>query len=276
MFLKLNNGNEIPQIAVGTWKLNNKNNIFELCDEALSLGISHIDTATFYENENFIGDWISKQKREDVFITTKLHNNDHDNAVKALDTSLSKLKTNYVDLYLIHWPVNSNGEFNLEKVWRQMESLVISKKARSIGVSNFGIKNLTKLLKICKIKPVVNQIEVHPYLPQYEIRDFCKKNNIIVEAYSPFGSGNDGEYSLVKDKTINEIATKYSATPQQVILSFLLKEGLVVIPRTSSKEHFKSNSKLVDLKYEDHDKIKNISISHRFIDPVSFGEKRFD
>ena len=276
MFLKLNNDYLIPQLAVGTWKIQDQDTLSEILDEALKLGITHVDTAKCYENEHLIGNWLINQKREDIFLTSKLWNDNHDDVAKALDKSLEKLKTNYLDLYLIHWPVNFNGVFDLEHVWKQMEKLVEMKKVRSIGVSNFGIKNLTKLLSFCKIKPVVNQIEIHPYFPQYEVREFCKKANIVVEAYSPFGSVGHNNINLLKYETINKRAQEHSKSPHQVILSFLLGEELVVIPKTSSKKHLKQNSELIELKKHEIQAIKDIEIRCKFIDPSSFGKNRFD
>lgn len=276
MINQLNSGYIIPQIALGTFKLTDEEVLSEVLDEAGRLGYSHIDTAKIYKNEHIIGKWISKNRRGDLFITTKLWNDDHDHVIEALDTSLEKLKTEYVDLYLVHWPVSTTGPFDIEKVWKQMEKAVELKKARSIGVSNFGIKNLTKLLSFCKIKPAVNQIELHPYFPQHEIREFCKNNDIQVEAYSTFGSGETTGLTPCTDPIINEIADEYSISPQQVILSFLIGEGLIVLPRTSSKTHLRENKEMVQLKSEDIEKIKSIKTRMKYIKCKSFGESRFD
>lgn len=275
--VKLNDGNEIPLVGMGTWKLEGET-LYKALEYAYSIGYRHIDTAAFYQNESVIGDFVSNQKecRKELFITTKLWNDCHDDVLGALNGSLERLKMEYVDLYLVHWPVNLTGEFNLEKVWRQMEKLIDMGKARSIGVSNFGVKNLEKLLSFCRIKPVINQIELHPYLPQVEIRNLCRRHCIKVGSYSSFGSDSGQASSLLNDPTLNEIAGRLKCTVRQVILGYLVKNEIIVIPRSKSYEHLKMNWEIVEIGESDVENIDSIERRIRFIDPVSFGEHRFD
>lgn len=276
MYFNLNDGNRMPAIGMGTWQLTDREVLLKALEDAYEIGYRHIDTAAFYGNEQIIGEFLKKYKREEFFITTKLWNTDHDNVLAAANKSLENLGISHFDLYVVHWPVNLNGKFDVKKLWTQMESLVELKKAKSIGVSNFGIKNLTALLSICKIKPAVNQIELHPYLPQDEIRAFCKKKDILVISYSSLGSSSGGNKILRDDPTLNEIASARNITVAQLILSYLISEGIAVIPRSKSKDHLKSNLDLVDITNQEREKIKSIKIRERYVDPKEFGEHRFD
>lgn len=273
--VRLNSGYEIPMIGLGTWELKDKI-LLNALEEAYALGYRHIDTASFYENEHIIGEFLKKHDRNEFFITSKLWNTDHDNALAAINKSLEKLGTDYLDMYLVHWPVNLKGTFDLKKVWTQMEKLVDLKKTRSIGVANFGIKNLTKLLEFCRIKPAILQVEIHPYLPQCELREFCKDNQIQVMSYSSLGSSYGGKVILTKDPVLNEIANRYGRPVQTIILNFLMSEGILVIPRSKSKEHLKTNIQRIELKEEDMQKIRNIKTQYRYIQAKGFGEHRFD
>lgn len=277
MNIKLNNGNELPMIGLGTWQIEGEV-LAKTLEHAYNVGYRHIDTATCYKNEEVIGEFLKRHNREEFFITTKLWNTDHSRVLEALETSLSKLCTDYVDLYLVHWPVNFEGEFDIEAVWKKMEKLVDLKKAKAIGVSNFGISNLKKILSICRIKPAVNQIELHPYLPQNEIRKFCsdKQHQIQVVSYSSLGSSSGVEPMLSKDPVLSEIASTHSCTVQSVILNFLISQGIPVIPRSKSKDHLESNFERIVLNQEEIVKIAEIQIRHRYIDPKAFGEHRFD
>ncbi len=184
--LALNDGQFIPQLGLGVWQTR----AGAMCEAAvlaaLEAGYRHIDTAALYGNEESVGAAIRESgiPREQIFVTTKLWNSDHENPGRALDTSLRKLKFDYVDLYLIHYPVRQRRQS-----WRALEALRAKGKARSIGVSNFTIRHLTELLAETKTVPAVNQVEFHPYLYQRDLLDFCARRAIVLEAYSPLTKG---------------------------------------------------------------------------------------
>ncbi|KAI5169278.1 glycerol 2-dehydrogenase (NADP+) [Pancytospora epiphaga] len=271
----LNSGFKIPAVGLGTWQLTEKESTLQALNAAYDAGYRAIDTATAYHNEQIIGEFLKNKKREEIFITTKLWVTDHDRVREACCESIDRLGVEYLDLYLIHWPVNTKSEFDLEKLWCEMESLVETGKVRSIGVANFGVKNLSKLLKFCKIKPAMNQIELHPYLPQDEILEFCKKHGIQVTSYSSLGSSGT-EKSVKNEPVIIDIAKKYSVTPSTVLLSFCLSLGCCVIPRSKSPEHIRSNYKTVELSPEDMSAIKAIKTRHRYTNHKAFGPNCFD
>ena len=184
--INLNNGIKIPNLGLGVWQIPNGN----VCEEAvlagLSAGYRHIDTAAIYENEESVGNAIRKSNitRKEIFVTTKLWNDDHDDVERAFNESLSRLQLDYVDLYLMHFPVTGRN-----KSWKILEKIYKSGKAKAIGVSNFTIRHLKELLENSDIVPAVNQVEFHPYLYQKELLDFCNKNKIKLEAYSPLTHG---------------------------------------------------------------------------------------
>lgn len=292
---KLSNGYYMPLIGLGTWQIK-ENDIENTINTAISYGYSHIDTAHVYENEAAIGQVIKKYKREDLFITSKLWNTYHLNPEDGLNRSLNDLKLEYLDLYLVHWPVtfkSNNGsgilkdgkyileEFNLEKLWRKMEEFVYNKKVRSIGVSNFGIKNMNKLLKIAKIKPVVLQVECHPYFQQCELKKLCDENKIHMVAYSSFGSNvpvnikNENVPKLIEDKIIRQIAEETNLTCFQVILSFLVSKNISVIPKSTNAKHIKENSELIILDEKYIKQIESIKTNYKFLQLEAFGENRF-
>jgi diketogulonate reductase-like aldo/keto reductase len=195
---------------------------------ALEAGYRHIDTAAMYGNEESVGAAIrmSGIPRENIFVTTKLWNSDHGNPQQALDTSLRKLKLDYVDLYLIHYPVRERRQS-----WRALEALRAEGKARSIGVSNFTIRHLTELLAETKTVPAVNQVEFHPYLYQRDLLDFCAGEGIVIEAYSPLTKG-----ARLKDPKLVAVAKKYSkAEPQPAALSSRLPLADSLFPRSETK-----------------------------------------
>lgn len=232
-------------------------------------------------------------KREDLFITTKIWCDEHGDPLNALEKSLRKLQTDYIDLYLIHYPVtyklddqgcqmlDVNGlpileEFDPVGLWKKMENLVLTKKARSIGVSNFGIYNLSQVINSCKIKPAAIQIEVHPYLKQKEILDFCDKNGITVVSFSSLGSHGINETKLVRnDKDILKIAKKHAKSPSQVILSYLVQNNICVIPKSTNPSHLRENTELVELDEEDNKAIDSIKIYHRYVNPTYLGKDAF-
>ncbi|MHA1268475.1 MAG: aldo/keto reductase [Candidatus Helarchaeota archaeon] len=238
---KMNNGKEIPILGIGTFGMGNAKQTIEAICYALEIGYRHIDTASFYENEKEVGNAIklSGIPRDELFITTKLWNTDHgyNNTIKSLNNSLKKLDLSYVDLFLIHWP---SGGY-LSETWKAMEYLLKQGKCLSIGVSNYMIKHLNDLLKESEIKPVINQIEFHPYLYQKELLNYCNEQNIIVEAYSPLTKG-----IKLNDEKLAEIASRYSKSPAQILLRWALQKEVIVIPKSSNKTRIKENANIFD------------------------------
>jgi len=271
----LNSGFEIPAVGFGTWEMEKREELLNALECVYQAGCRHIDTAAIYGNEGVIGEFLRTKDRSTIFLTTKLWNADHDRVREACAECMKRLGVDYIDLYLVHWPVKKGGMFDVKKVWTQMEDLVYEKKVRSIGVANFGLINLNKVLSFCRIKPAVDQVELHPYLPQDEIREFCTGNSIRVISYSSLGSTVKKD-SVKDDPTIAGIAKKYSVTPTKILLSFCVKVGCCVIPRSCSKEHIADNMQIIDLTDEDVKTIRGIKKRVRFIEIEEFGQHRFD
>ena len=250
MKIKLNNGLEIPQVGFGLYKMEPGQEAEQSVLWALEAGYKHIDTASRYKNEEDVRRAIKKSgiPREEIFVTTKLWNDDFDEPKKALNLSLEKLGLKYVDLYLIHWPVPGKRL----KAWKAMEGFLEEGKCRAIGVSNCAVHHLKEFLENCSVPPAVNQVEFHPWLYQKELLEFCKSKNIVVEAYSPLTRGEK-----LSDPKILEIAKKYSKTSAQVILRWGIQHGIVVLPKSKTKERIKENLDVFDfsLKKEDMEKI---------------------
>ena len=250
--VRLANGNFIPAVGFGTWQATG-NEAYNSVLCALKEGYRHIDTAAAYANEEEVGkainDFIASggAKREEIFVTTKLWNTDHgyDSAAAAIKTSLAKLKLDYVDLYLIHWPNplsfrNCWAQKNAES-WKAMEEAHEKGLLCSIGVSNFCERHLEPLLKIAKIKPVVNQIKLCPGQTQSALVSYCRKLNILLEAYSPFGTGK-----IFTSKEMSNFAEKYGRTIAQICLRWSLQEGFVPIAKSVTSERIKENARVFD------------------------------
>lgn len=258
-FTLLNNGVKMPWVGFGTFKIKDQNTAISSVKEALRLGYRHIDTAAIYGNEEAVGDAIkqSEVKREDIFLTSKLWNTEHnyDNALKAFDESLRKLGTDYLDLYLIHWPGKSNKE-----AWKALEKLYKDGRIRAIGVSNFKIHHLEELINECDIVPTVNQVEYHPEYPQTELHEFCKKHKIQLEAWGPLMQGKIFEIPVMK-----ELSAKYGKTISQIALKWDLQMGVVTIPKSSTKARIKENMDLYDFEISEEDmkKIAELNIGKR-------------
>lgn len=261
--LKLNDGHLIPQLGLGVWQIRAGAACEAAVLAALEAGYRHIDTAAMYGNEESVGAAVRRSgiPREKIFVTTKLWNSDHGNPERALDTSLRKLKLDYVDLYLIHYPVRERRQS-----WRALETLQAKGKARSIGVSNFTIRHLMELLDETKTVPAVNQVEFHPYLYQQDLLDFCVGKGIVIEAYSPLTKGE-----RLKDSKLVAVAKKYTAAePQpaaprsrlllvdklsrrseskstaQILIRWALQHGLVVIPKSANRRRIFENADVFD------------------------------
>lgn len=267
--VKLQNDVEIPIVGLGVFRSNDGEETEKAVKWALESGYTHIDTAMIYENESSVGNAIkdSSVARENIFLTTKLWNEDirQRRAKEAFQESLDKLQTNYIDLYLLHWPVDGMIE-----AWKVLEELYTEGKIKAIGVSNFHKHHLEDLLKHATIKPMVNQIEAHPYLANQELIDYCQSQGIEIQAYSPLGG--DGA-PILKDIVINELAEKYNKTPAQIILRWNIQRNIIILPKSVKQERIISNIQLFDfeLTKEDMEKINTINKNLRTsADPDNF------
>jgi 2,5-diketo-D-gluconate reductase A len=240
----LNNGQTIPQFGFGVF-LVKPDEAQAAVAHALQAGYRHIDTAEMYGNEAEVGAAISRSGlgRGEIFVTTKLDNGDHrpDDARAAFDESLKALGSDYVDLFLIHWPLPGRYDGDFVSTWRTLEEFYRDGRARSIGVSNFQPHHLRRLHQECEIRPAVNQIEVNPYLTQDEVRDFCAEHEIAVEAWSPLARGN-----ALNDPTIDDIARRVGKTPAQVILRWHIERGDIVFPKSVTPSRIRENIDIFD------------------------------
>ena len=265
--LTLSNGVEIPILGFGTYKIEDDEIVLNSVREAIKAGYRHIDTASFYKNEENVGNGIREGlkhtglKRKDIFVTTKVWNTEqgYENTLNAFNNSLQRLNMDYVDLYLIHWPVTKDyadtWQSRIKETWKAMEKLYKEGKIRAIGVSNFLVHHLEELMSSCEIKPMVNQIEFHPGHNQKETVEFCKKHKIVVEAWSPLGRG-----VILENEFLSEIAKKYNRTIAQICLRWIIQQGIVALPKSVTLERIKSNFEIFDfeLSEEDMDKITNM------------------
>ncbi|OXL83271.1 glyoxal reductase [Paenibacillus sp. SSG-1] len=269
---RLNNGIEMPWLGLGVFKVEEGSELVEAVKAAVKHGYRSIDTAAVYANETSVGQGIrealadSGLKREDLFVTSKVWNADlgYDSTIAAYETSLKKLGLDYLDLYLIHWPVA--GKY--KEAWRAMEQLYKDGRVKSIGVSNFQVHHLEDLMKDAEIVPVINQVEFHPMLTQKELRDFTKQHNIQLEAWSPLMQGE-----LLNHPLLKEIAEKYGKSIAQVILRWDLQHGVVTIPKSTKEHRIVENASLFDfeLSQEDMDRIDGLNENRRVgPDPDNF------
>lgn len=248
--IKLNNGLDIPQIGVGTWTLRGDTARQNVC-LALKAGFRHIDTAQGYENESEVGQGIieSGVPRHEIFVTTKVATNimrEGGDAVRqSIDESLTKLKTDYIDLLLIHWPVKDC----VKDTWQVMEGYVRQGKVRSIGVSNFNRHHLEDLLAYAEIRPAINQIEVHPLMTQEENIAYNHELGIQVEAWGPFGQG---DIDVVGHPLLQSLARKYQKTASQIVLRWIVQRDLITIPR-AKPNHFAENQEIMTFSLSDED-----------------------
>lgn len=267
--ITLKNGVFLPVVGFGTYKLKG-----EVCENAvrcaLASGYRHIDTATIYKNEVEVGKAVNNfgLLREEVFITSKLWNLDqgYNTTLRALDESLARLGTSYVDLYLVHWPTASADETltinKREETWRAMEEIYKSGKAKAIGVSNFTVNHLKEMEAYANVLPMVNQVEFHPFLYQKELLEYCRLHDIVVEAYSPLTQGNK-----LTDDRIVAIAKKHDRSAPQILLRWSLQHGMVPLPRSANEEHIIKNIQMFDfeLDMEDMDKLDSMNENLHFL-----------
>jgi diketogulonate reductase-like aldo/keto reductase len=230
--IKLNSGHNIPRIGLGTWKIKN-DEVEGVVINALQLGYHHLDTAKVYGNEIGVGRGIklSHIPRKQIFVTTKLAVWDLSRPQEAFRESLARLGLDYVDLYLIHWPF-----IFWKRAWQGLEKIFTEGKAKSVGVSNFGIRELETMKKFSGLVPAVNQIEITPFLTRSELVNYCQSEGIVVEAYSPLARGK-----RINDPQIAKIAQKYHKTPAQIFLRWGLQRNLVMLPKAQNPEHLKNN-----------------------------------
>ena len=267
--LRLNDGVEIPQLGFGVFQVPPQDTE-DVVTLALEAGYRHIDTAAAYRNEEGVGRAIdaSGLRRDEVFVTTKVFNTDHgrDRALRALDGSLRRLGFDYVDLYLIHWPVPSQDLY--VETWKTLEELRDDGRIRSIGVSNFNPHHVERLGRETKTTPSVNQVELHPYFQQPELRRFDREHGIATEAWSPLGQGHE-----LGDDTIGAIASDHEKSPAQVMLRWHLQLGNVVIPKSVTPERIRENIDLFDFELSgvEMDRIAKLDRNERLgPDPETF------
>lgn len=300
-YITLNDGRKIPQLALGTWNNVDSENTINSVYQAIKIGYRHIDTAAIYKNEEEVGKGIKKAidegivKREDLFVTTKLWGTQHRLSQQAIRQSLDRLGLEYVDLYLIHWPValksrtidpsdpknfltiptkpdepsvrDIDCNWSFVDTYLTLQHLQRSGLTKSIGVSNFSINNLKELFKhpLFKIKPATNQVEVHPLLPQDELIEFCKSEGILIEAYSPLGAADS---PILQNETLLKMAKRLNIEVAQICISWALQRGYVVLPKSSKVDRIRRNfENLIVLSDEDFKAVSGLK--------DQYGEKRF-
>ncbi|KAJ7350394.1 aldo/keto reductase [Mycena albidolilacea] len=254
----LNDGTKIPSIGMGCWMgtPGGGERVYQMCLAALKCGYRHFDTASGYANEEYVGQAIrdSGIPREEIYLTTKL-GGDHHRVKEAFEASLKNLGVPYINLYLMHWPqgfldgkvLGPEEHPTFIETWKEMEKLLETGQVKSIGVSNFSIKTLEQLLPHCSIIPATNQVELHPCLPQNELKAFCEAKGILLTAYSPLGRST----IFMEDKMVQDVAEKNKASPAQVVLSWAVQRGTIVVPKSEDEGRMLANITLVPLSKDD-------------------------
>ncbi|MFE9691530.1 aldo/keto reductase [Micromonospora sp. NPDC005806] len=247
--ISLNDGNTIPQFGFGVFQIDPKDTA-RAVGKALEVGYRHIDTAEMYGNEAEVGQAVraSGLDRRDVFVTSKLNNAFHrpDDARKAFEQTLQALRFDYLDLFLIHWPLPTLYDGDYVSTWKVLEELQRDGRVESIGVSNFQLPHLERLAAEADVVPAVNQIEVHPYFGNEEVRGYDKAHNIITEAWSPIAQGK-----VLNDPTIVDIADEVGRTPAQVVLRWHVQRGDIVFPKSTTPERIEENLRIFDFTLDD-------------------------
>ncbi|KAH8196121.1 hypothetical protein TruAng_009720 [Truncatella angustata] len=291
----LNTGAKIPAVGFGTWQAPN-NEVIEAVKTALKSGYRHIDCAAIYRNEAAVGEGIKQSgvPRSDIFVTGKLWNTKHDpkDVESALDKTLSDLGTDYIDLFLMHWPcafepsdkwfpIDDRGVFKLADIdyvatYTAMEKLLSTGKTKAIGVCNFTVNKLQDLLSKAKIVPAVNQIEAHPYLQQRALVDFCKSKDILIEAYSPLGNNQTDEPKVIDDAKVKDLASTSGLDTAQLVLSWGVQRGTVVLSKSVTPSRIESNLKVQELSQETFAQINNLERHKRFNVQARWGYDIFE
>ncbi|KKY39301.1 putative aldehyde reductase i [Diaporthe ampelina] len=291
----LNTGAKIPAVGFGTWQAPN-DEVVQAVKTALKTGYRHVDAAAIYRNEAAVGEGIRQSgvPRSDIFITGKLWNTKHDpkDVEGALDKTLKDLGTDYLDLFLIHWPVafessdkwfpiDEQGVFKLADIdpavtYTALEKLLETGKVRAIGVCNFTVNKLNDLISKTKVVPAVNQIEAHPYLQQPELMEFCRSKNILIEAYSPLGNNQTGEPKVVDDSGVKEVASQQGLDAAQLVLSWGIQRGTVVLSKSVTPSRIESNFKVVKLPDEVFQRVTALERHKRFNVQARWGYDIFE
>jgi 2,5-diketo-D-gluconate reductase A len=257
--VKLNDGNEIPQLGLGVYQLD-PSDTEKTVSLALEIGYRHIDTAQMYKNEAEVGSAVAASglDRGGIFLTSKLNNSFHkpDDAKRAFNETLEKLKTDYIDLFLIHWPLPSLYDGDYVATWKVLESFKKDGLAKSVGVSNFNVVHLEKLAENCELKPSINQIELHPYFQNQEVASYDSTHDIATESWSPIAQGD-----VLDDPIISTIADEVGKTAAQVVLRWHIQLGYIVFPKSATPERIKENFDIFDfeLTSEQMEKIKQLN-----------------
>ncbi len=258
--IEITKGVEIPQVGLGLWLVRKDEDVEASVSTALKAGYRHFDTAQIYGNEGKLAKSLANAgiKREEVFITTKIWtvNFTPHLTIPSFHRSLQRLQTDYVDLLLLHFPVM----LLRNHAWKELEKIHQAGQARAIGVSNFTVKHLEELLAECKIKPAVNQVELHVYLQQPELVDYCRQQGIVIEAYSPLAHG----YGM-DNPTLVKIAAKYGKTAAQIMLRWCIEQNMVILPKSKTPERVQSNIDIFDFKLDNTDmsELKTLDSNHR-------------
>ena len=248
--MKLSNGINIPEIGFGTSLIEGEQCV-DVIRQALKNGYRHIDTASAYKNEQEIGRAIKESniQRKELFITSKVWKDSmgYDNTIESFYNSLERLQLDYIDLYLIHWPRNNDKQLNVD-TWKALETLYKENKVKSIGVSNFLKHHLEIILNNCEIVPMVDQLEFHPGLMRNETLEFCKENNIIVEAWAPLGKGK-----MLENETLTNIAKKYNKSVAQICIKWCIQNNVIPLPKTTNENRMIENLESSNFLISDED-----------------------
>ncbi|XP_021752976.1 NADP-dependent D-sorbitol-6-phosphate dehydrogenase-like [Chenopodium quinoa] len=302
MAIKLNNGFKMPIIGLGVWRME-KNDVKDVILNAIKIGYRYFDCAAYYQNEAEVGEALAEAfqtglvKREDLFITTKLWNSEHGHVLESCKDSLKKLRLDYLDLYLVHLPLATkhtgvitfasvldedgvldiDTTISLETTWHAVEDLVYAGLSRSIGISNYNIFQTRDCLAYSKVKPAVNQIEIHPYFQRDSLVKFCQKHGICVTAHTPLGGAATntelfGTVCCLDDPIIKGVAEKHKKTAAQIALRWGIQRNTVVIPKSSKLDRLKENFQALDfeLTEEDMEEIKSMDRKYRTIQTEKF------